>query len=102
MNQPALFWLPVKPHQRFPLPKALVAAGADVWSIRVSEGEMKRLAGHFGEMNPAPPQDGTFGDQKKPSSHSHGSGKSVPPMLHSFYLGWFSTSMIMGEMDQKW
>ena len=32
-----------------------------------------------------------------PSSHNHGSGKWVPPILVSFHLGWFSTSMIMGE-----
>jgi len=32
---------------------ALVAAGADVWSIRVSEGEMKRLAGAFGDCSHA-------------------------------------------------
>ena len=32
-----------------------------------------------------------------PSSHNHGSGKCVPPILVSFHLGWFSTSMIMGE-----
>ena len=31
------------------------------------------------------------------SSHNHGSGKWVPPILVSFHLGWFSTSMIMGE-----
>ncbi len=31
-----------------------------------------------------------------PSSHNHGSGKWVPPILVSFHLGWFSTSMIMG------
>ena len=32
-----------------------------------------------------------------PSSHNHGSGKWVPPILVSLHLAWFSTSMIMGE-----
>ena len=32
-----------------------------------------------------------------PSSHNHGSGKWVRPILVSFHLAWFSTSMIMGE-----
>ena len=32
-----------------------------------------------------------------PSSHNHGSGKWVPPIFVSFHLGWFSTSMILGE-----
>ena len=31
------------------------------------------------------------------SSHNHGSGKWIPPILVSFHLGQFSTSMIMGE-----
>ena len=32
-----------------------------------------------------------------PSSHNHGSGKWIPPILVSFHLGWCSTSMVMGE-----
>ena len=35
------------------------------------------------------------------SSHNHGSGKWVPPILVSFHLVQFSTSMIMGERDRK-
>ena len=38
-----------------------------------------------------------------PSSHNHGSKKWVPPILVSVHLGWFSTSMIMGErVIQGW
>ena len=32
-----------------------------------------------------------------PSSYDHGSGKGVPPTWVAFHLGYFSTSMIMGE-----
>ena len=32
-----------------------------------------------------------------PSSRNHGSGKWVPPIWVSFHLGWFFTSMIVGE-----
>ena len=36
------------------------------------------------------------------SSHNHGSGTWVPPIWVSFHLGWFSTSMIMGERVFGW
>ena len=62
MNQLPLFWVASEtttgrflfPMACFPVDaQALVAAGADVWSIRVSEGEMKRIAGEM-KMNPDP------------------------------------------------
>ena len=36
-----------------------------------------------------------------PSSYDHGSGKRVPPTWVAFHLGYFSTSMIMGEKVLK-
>ena len=37
------------------------------------------------------------GDNPNYMGNTHGSRKWVPPILVSFHLGYFSTSMIMGE-----